>query len=109
MRGNSKFGFTANYNFPYMHITHSATVAELNQMAADIIISELNKKSQNLFCTATGNSPTGIYKLLAERKNDINTKGLSLLKLDEWYGLPMDHLASCVFYHVLFLFCLFGV
>jgi len=81
-----------------MHITRCATVVELNQKAADIIISELNKKSQSLFCTATGNSPTGIYKLLAERKNEINTSGLNLLKLDEWYGLPMDHPASCEYY-----------
>jgi len=81
-----------------MRITRCATVAELNEKAADMIISELNKKPQNLFCTATGNSPTGIYKLLAERKGAINTKGLSLLKLDEWYGLPMDHPASCEYY-----------
>lgn len=81
-----------------MHITRCSTVAELNQKAADIIISELNKKPQSLFCTATGNSPTGIYKLLAERKDAINAKGLSLIKLDEWYGLPMDHPASCEYY-----------
>jgi galactosamine-6-phosphate isomerase len=81
-----------------MHITHCATVAELNEKAADLIVSELNKKPQSLLCTATGNSPTGIYQLLAERKSSIDSKSIRLLKLDEWYGLPMDHPASCEYY-----------
>jgi galactosamine-6-phosphate isomerase len=81
-----------------MRITRCTTVAELNEKAADLIIRALAQNPRNLFCTATGNSPTGIYKLLAERKDAIHTKRLSLLKLDEWYGLPMDHPASCEYY-----------
>lgn len=81
-----------------MQITRCATVAELNELVSEIIIKELAKNEYTLFCTATGNSPTGIYQLLAEKKDAIDTQKLSLIKLDEWYGLPMDHPATCEYY-----------
>lgn len=81
-----------------MRITHCASVAELNKLVSELIIKELAKAQHTLFCTATGNSPTGIYRLLAEKKNAIDAKKLSIIKLDEWYGLPMDHPATCEYY-----------
>lgn len=81
-----------------MRVTRCATVAELNELVSETIIKELDKKQHTLFCTATGNSPTGIYQLLAEKKNRIDTSKLSLIKLDEWYNLPMEHPATCEYY-----------
>lgn len=81
-----------------MQITRCTTVAELNELASEYIINDLNSRTKSLFCTATGNSPTGIYRLLADKKDLIDPNGLSLLKLDEWYNLPMDHPASCEYY-----------
>ncbi|HVV54006.1 MAG TPA: 6-phosphogluconolactonase [Mucilaginibacter sp.] len=81
-----------------MHITRCHTVAELNELAAQLIISDLNSRPASLVCAATGNSPTGIYHLLAEKKNLFDAETITLLKLDEWYGLPMDHPATCEAY-----------
>ena len=81
-----------------MQIIRCTSVAELNELASEYIINDLNSRPKSLFCTATGNSPTGIYRLLADKKELIDPNGLSLLKLDEWCNLPMDHPASCEYY-----------
>ncbi|MBS1501109.1 MAG: 6-phosphogluconolactonase [Bacteroidetes bacterium] len=78
-----------------MHITNCATVAELNELAANAIIKDLNSRPASLFCAATGNSPTGIYQLMVQRKSEFNAGAITLLKLDEWCGLPMDFPATC--------------
>jgi len=87
-----------NYNLSFMQITRCSSVAELNELASEYIIKDLSSRPRSLFCTATGNSPTGIYQLLADKKDRIDPQGLSLIKLDEWYNLPMDHPASCEYY-----------
>ncbi|MBS1525393.1 MAG: 6-phosphogluconolactonase [Bacteroidetes bacterium] len=78
-----------------MHITNCATVAELNDLAANAIISDLNSRPASLLCAATGNSPTGIYQLMVQRQAEFNANAITLLKLDEWCGLPMDFPATC--------------
>ena len=78
-----------------MLITRCNTLAELNELASALIIHELQQKPKSLVCAATGNSPTGVYKKLVEKKENINTSALRFIKLDEWYGLGINDEGSC--------------
>ncbi|WP_318342922.1 galactosamine-6-phosphate isomerase [Flagellimonas baculiformis] len=70
---------------------------QMSAHAAKIIMDELAQKKDLELCTATGNSPTGTYQLLADAFVDDPKlfEGLHVLKLDEWGGLPADHPSSC--------------
>jgi len=81
-----------------MQITRCATVEELNERASDMLIADLKENPQSLVCAATGNSPTGIYKKVADKQNSIVVEHLTFIKLDEWYGLGADDTGSCEYY-----------
>ena len=81
-----------------MQITRCNTLAELNELAAAFIIHQLQHNPKSLICAATGNSPTGVYKKLVEKKEEIVLKDLTFIKLDEWYGLGIDDPGSCDYY-----------
>ena len=70
---------------------------QMSAHAAKIIMDELERKKDLALCTATGNSPTGTYQLLADAFLDDPKlfEGLHVLKLDEWGGLSADHPSSC--------------
>ena len=78
-----------------MHIIKCDTVAELNELASDMLIADLRENPQSLVCSATGNSPTGIYQLVAEKQSSIIVEDLTFIKLDEWYGLGVEDAGSC--------------
>lgn len=71
------------------------SLEEMNSDVAERIIAELQLKENALFCAATGNSPKGAYAKLVEKKDRLQVDNLTVLKLDEWYGLPMDHNGTC--------------
>ncbi len=79
-----KFVFAKNYN-------------ELSKKAAGLIINEIKKNPKLLVCVATGASPTGTYRLLADYRKKHNEffKNVRIIKLDEWGGLEMDDPATC--------------
>ena len=81
-----------------MKITRCNTLAELNELASDLLIYEIKQNPQSLVCAATGNSPTGVYQKLVEKQFSIVVEGLSFIKLDEWYGLGADDAGSCEYY-----------
>jgi galactosamine-6-phosphate isomerase len=81
-----------------MQIINCNTLAEINEQASNLIIDELQHHPRSLICAATGNSPTGVYQRLVEKKNAIKTNELSFIKLDEWYGLGIKDTGSCEFY-----------
>jgi galactosamine-6-phosphate isomerase len=81
-----------------MQITKCNTLAELNELASAFIIHELQIKPKSLVCAATGNSPTGVYQKLVEKRASINTQDLTFIKLDEWYGLGINDVGSCEYY-----------
>jgi galactosamine-6-phosphate isomerase len=81
-----------------MQITRCNTVEELNELASDLLVYEIKQNPQSLVCAATGNSPTGIYKKLAEKQYGIVVAHLTFIKLDEWYGLGADDEGSCDHY-----------
>jgi len=78
-----------------MLITPCNTLAELNELASESIIHQVQQNSKSLICAATGNSPTGVYKKLVEKKEGFNTSDLRFIKLDEWYGLGINDEGSC--------------
>lgn len=78
-----------------MLITCCNTLTELNELASETIINELQQNPQSLVCAATGNSPTGVYKRLVEKKENFNSSDLRFIKLDEWYGLDINDEGSC--------------
>lgn len=81
-----------------MQITRCNTLAELNELASALLVHELQHNPKALVCAATGNSPTGVYQKLVEKKGAFNTENLTFIKLDEWYGLDENDEGSCDYY-----------
>jgi galactosamine-6-phosphate isomerase len=81
-----------------MQITRCNTLAELNELASNMLVSDLKENPQSLVCAATGNSPTGVYQKLIEKQGSIVVENLTFVKLDEWYGLGIDDAGSCEYY-----------
>ena len=81
-----------------MQITRCNTLTELNELASNMLISDLKENPQSLVCAATGNSPTGVYQKLVEKQGTIVVENLTFIKLDEWYGLGIDDAGSCDYY-----------
>lgn len=72
----------------------------LSRRATEIVAAEIQRHKALLLCAATGGSPTRTYELLAAEatlRPDLFDR-LSVLKLDEWGGLPMNHPATCESY-----------
>lgn len=83
-----------------MKILNCSNYEEMSYLAFDSVLKDLKIKQNQLLCLATGNSPTGMYKRLA---NDYHEhpeyfKKLNVIKLDEWGGLREDHPDSCEAY-----------
>jgi galactosamine-6-phosphate isomerase len=74
------------------------SLEELNEKVSDVVIEDLINNPTALLCAATGNSPTGMYKKLSEKKDRFSVEGLRFIKLDEWYGPPMDNPGTCEYY-----------
>lgn len=53
-----------------------------------------------VLCLATGASPLGLYQLLGKEcgRRPSFFSQMRVVKLDEWYGLPMDHPSTCEAY-----------
>lgn len=83
-----------------MKIELCETYEELSLKGCEIILQELEKKKDLLLCAATGNSPTGTYRLLGEKFKmfpeffDL----IRIIKLDEWGGIPDQHPGTCESY-----------
>jgi galactosamine-6-phosphate isomerase len=72
----------------------------LSQEAADLVVKQLEENSKILLCAATGSSPTGTYeKLIQEHQRRPHLfANLSIIKLDEWGGIPMHDPGTCESY-----------
>jgi len=94
--GSFIFGKYINHKTSFfMLITRCDTLAELNEQASETIIYELRQNPGSLICAATGNSPTGVYQKLVDKKEHFDTSELRFIKLDEWYGLGINDEGSC--------------
>jgi galactosamine-6-phosphate isomerase len=83
-----------------MHIRKLDSYDAISRQAADLVIGGLEQNRKLLFCAATGSSPTGTYKLLSEenqRRPDLFNE-FSVIKLDEWGGIPLSDPGTCETY-----------
>lgn len=66
------------------------TYDKLSRQAANIISAQIIMKPQSVIGLATGSSPLGVYRQLADRytKGDIDLSGITTINLDEYAGLP---------------------
>ncbi len=63
---------------------------ELSRKAADIIASQVKSKPESILGLATGSSPLGTYKYLAENK-ELDFSKVTSINLDEYVGLTGDN------------------
>lgn len=66
----------------------------LSEAAADVIAATVGRKPDALLLLATGDTPMGAYRVLAERRarGDLDTSRLRVAQLDEYAGLATgDH------------------
>jgi len=63
------------------------------EIVKDLILKILKKKEELVFGLATGHSPTGLYKNLANflNSNEIDNKRFCSFNLDEYIGLPGEN------------------
>lgn len=83
-----------------MRIEICQSYESLSRKAKEIITLELERHRALTLCAATGGSPTRMYELLVEesrRKPELFSQ-FTVLKLDEWGGLPMEHEGTCESY-----------
>lgn len=73
---------------------------KMSRLACESLLSDIRQRPNLLLCPATGNSPRGLYaNLVAASKKDAGLfKGLNIIKLDEWGGIPANDPNSCETY-----------
>ncbi|MDZ7605953.1 MAG: galactosamine-6-phosphate isomerase [Cyclobacteriaceae bacterium] len=83
-----------------MNITWFDDYDLMSESAASIIYDEIRERRKLVLCAATGNSPRGLYKRLVDYHYHEPSlfDQLTVVKLDEWGGLPKNHPSSCEYY-----------
>ncbi len=74
--------------------------AELSKKGAMIIAEQVNNKKDSILGLATGSTPLGVYKELAQmyEQGKIDFSKVITFNLDEYYGLPENHPQSYRYY-----------
>jgi galactosamine-6-phosphate isomerase len=80
-----------------MNISHFPDYESMSQRGTELLMNELRTKKDLLVCAATGESPRELYERLAHnyRETPQLFDKLSILKLDEWGGIPLSDPHSC--------------
>lgn len=83
-----------------MKLIISNTYEEISKEAVDDLLEILQPIANPLLCTASGDSPKGMYKELIRqvKEKDIDISGWNFLSLDEWAGMNGDDEGSCRFH-----------
>ena len=83
-----------------MEIIIADTYEDLSKFAADIVTELMQQVKEPLICTASGDSPAGVYKELVRMVNakDIDVFDWYFLSLDEWAGMNGNDEGSCRFH-----------
>lgn len=83
-----------------MQINIGDTYEEMSKKAVDDLLDILRNKKNPLLCTASGDSPKGMYKDLIKRvkENNMDISGWIFLSLDEWAGMNDKDEGSCRFH-----------
>jgi galactosamine-6-phosphate isomerase len=72
----------------------------MSAAAAEAVIQMIEIKTNALLCTASGDSPSGLYKKLVDEleKNNTDVSKLKFVGLDEWMGMNGNDEGSCRFH-----------
>ncbi len=83
-----------------MKIIISNTYEEMSGKAVGQLLNILQPIKNPLLCTASGDSPKGMYKELIRqvKVKDIDISGWTFLSLDEWSGMSGNDEGSCRFH-----------
>lgn len=83
---------------PRIHL--AADYDSMSRIAAARVLDAIADRNDLLICAPTGDSPTGLYRMLAERRaeNPAHFEQVRVIKLDEWLGIPPDDPATCEHY-----------
>lgn len=73
------------------------TYESMSARAAESVIEVIRSKKNAVLCTASGDSPAGLYKKLVAyiRENNIDISGVRFIGLDEWLGMNGNDEGSC--------------
>ena len=80
-----------------MKIFVDDTYEMMSKKAADEIIEIMQSRKKPLICTASGDSPAGLYRELVERagKKQLDASDWFFVGLDEWVGMNENDEGSC--------------
>ncbi len=83
-----------------MKLSISDTYDEMSRKTASDLLNFIKGKQHPLLCTASGDSPKGMYKELIKqvKEKGINISGWKFLSLDEWAGMNGNDEGSCRFH-----------
>jgi glucosamine-6-phosphate isomerase len=83
-----------------MNLITSDTYLSMSKQAAADILALTRSHKNSVLCTASGDTPAGLYKELVTEihKNNIDISGWYFVSLDEWLGLNGDDEGSCRFH-----------
>src|ERR1700760_3559014 len=74
--------------------------SSLSATCATDLIDLIKQVTNPVVCTASGDSPKGMYKALEQKviKNNIDISHWNFLSLDEWMGMNGNDEGSCRFH-----------
>lgn len=83
-----------------MEVFIANTYDELSRQAAADTLQWMQSRERPLICTASGDTPAGLYKELVARvsENELDISDWSFVGLDEWVGLNEIDEGSCRFH-----------
>ncbi|HTF29014.1 MAG TPA: hypothetical protein VK625_09230, partial [Flavitalea sp.] len=72
----------------------------MSQKAADAVVQLMQQFTKPLICTASGDSPAGIYRQLVKKvnANQLDISDWYFISLDEWAGKNGADEGSCRYY-----------
>lgn len=76
------------------------TYEQMSKQAASGVIDLMQSSERKLLCAASGDTPAGLYKIIAETVNNgkLNIKDWKFVGLDEWAGMNGSDEGSCRFH-----------
>ena len=83
-----------------MNVVITENYNELSECAAQTILSIVKNYPYAVLGLATGTTPWGLYKLLAQdhKKNGTSYKHIRAVNLDEYKGLPSENSQSYAYF-----------
>jgi glucosamine-6-phosphate deaminase len=83
-----------------MKVIIRKTYDEMSAAAADLVLDQVARKPQSIFCFPSGDSPTGMLRILVRsiKEGKANFSHAKFVGLDEWVGMDRNDTGSCQHY-----------